>query len=95
MKPDRIRKKYSCLVAYNSTTKKYFGLEESFAATSPLYLESPWKAKKIMPHELAPKLFTDIKEAPYYFENSDRMRDWLKGFEMIKITITETFAWSQ
>ena len=35
-----------------------------------------------------------IHPAPYYFENSDRMRRWLEGFRMVRVTETIE-AWVQ
>ena len=72
----------SYLVAFNAKTNAYFGVEESFAATSPQHLASPLNAKKFpIPHD------GKIHPAKSYFENSDRMRSWLKGYKMIKIRI--------
>ena len=74
--------KLKYLVAMNED-RKFFKVHESFSATSIELVDHPYFATLIEPYNedeyLAPKM------PRYYFENSDRMRGWLKGFVMIGV----------
>jgi hypothetical protein len=61
---------------------KYFGLNESYATTSPYSTESAFDAE-LIPY----KDNSEIHYPTYYFENSNRMKDWLRGYKMNLITI--------
>lgn len=65
---------------------KFLSLDESFATTSPGYVDHPADAKRIEIYSQTDKL----EEAPYYFENSARMRHWLKGCKMVRVTLHST-----
>ena len=67
---------------------RYVGFIETFSTTSPTYMDTPFEAKLIEPscqHE-----FINPFPATYYFENSDRMRHWLKGCKMVSVIETRT-----
>jgi hypothetical protein len=81
------KKTQKFLVAFRQSDGKFFGLEESFAITQPHYVDHPADAKLISP---SPADLLEAKEAPYYFENTARMRHWLKGFKMILVMLTST-----
>jgi hypothetical protein len=74
-----------CLVAVNGDGK-YFGLKETQHTTSPFVTDDPLEAKRFGVNS-EDDLFNP-HEATYYFENSDRMRYWLKGFKAIPIEIS-------
>ena len=75
------------MCAYNSTINKFFGLESDYATTSPIHVDHPYYAVKHIPYsfENYDEYFSEIRPAPYYFENSSRMREWLEGFEMVVV----------
>jgi len=82
-----MKKRLKFLVAMNNKGK-FLGLQESFATTSPFECEHPYDAKKMFPYiindkMLTPDYWTNIQAPPYYFENSERMRTWLKGYKMV------------
>lgn len=79
------RKTQKFLVAFRESDNKFFGLEETFATTSPRYVDHPVDAKLITPSSSDPE---GVKEPAYYFENSSRMRGWLNGFRMVWVTLT-------
>ena len=78
MKTYRKNDKYA--VAINKDGK-FFGLRESYSTTSPFTTDHPSNAKKVRPH----REDEELQPAPYYFENSHRMRHWLEGYEMVWI----------
>jgi hypothetical protein len=80
----RFEKTETVLVAVNEQGI-FFGLYETPAATSPREAKHPADAYIIHPHD---KTLQNIQPATYYFENSDRMRTWLKGFKMVAVKIT-------
>ncbi len=51
--------------------------------TTPHYVDNPIDATYIEPGTG----FEKIHNAPYYFENSSRMRDWLQGCKMVVMEI--------
>ncbi len=61
---------------------KFLYLEFSPGATTPHYVDNPIDATYIKPHDI-----DVIHDAPYYFENSPRMRDWLKDCKMVRMGI--------
>ena len=75
------------LVARNNEGK-FFALDEGPATTSPYTVDHPAFAKHITPYD--PAELENPKPAEYYFENSTRMRSWLKGFEMVVVEIEYT-----
>lgn len=81
--------KIKFLCAYNPSTNKFFALEEDFATTNPVHVDHPYWAEKHVPYSFQDpdKYFSDIHPAPYYFENSSRMREWLDGFVMVTISM--------
>jgi predicted metalloenzyme YecM len=61
---------------------KYFGLRESPSSTSPFECDHPYDAYKHFPYGGFEKL-EKIMPATHYFENSSRMREWLKDYKMV------------
>jgi len=74
-----------CLVAIDVESGKFFNLIEDVRTTTPEVVDHPYDAKKIFPHN--EEDFENPKPAPYYFESSDRMREWLKGFRMVCVEL--------
>lgn len=62
---------------------KFLYLECEPATTTPHYIDNPIDATHVKPRHGIDK----VHDAPYYFENSTRMRDWLKDCEMIRMEI--------
>lgn len=60
----------------------FFGLNEDVSTTSPFFTDHPQYAYHVHPHNQDEPL----RPAPYYFENSDRMRSWLEGCKMVWVT---------
>ena len=58
-------------------------LECSPGATTPHYIKNPINATYIRPYSKS----DEIHNASYYFENSARMRDWLKDCIMVIMEI--------
>jgi hypothetical protein len=81
----KMQKKIKFLVAQN-VNGMFLGLHESFATTSPFECDHPYDAKKVFPY--GDDGLTNIRPAPYYFENSDRMRNWLQGYKMVIVEMT-------
>lgn len=79
-------KTVKCLVAIEVESGKFFNLIEEVRTTTPELVDHPYDAKKIFPHN--EEEFENPKPAPYYFENSYRMREWLKGFRMVCVELT-------
>jgi len=79
--------KIKFLCAYNPSTNKFFGLESDFRTTNPIHVDHPYYAEKHIPYSFQDmnEYFNNIHPAPYYFENSNRMREWLEGFEMVVV----------
>lgn len=66
---------------------KFLRLREDINTTSYDYVDQPELAKRITPWDKTE--FKKPKPAPYYFENSDRARDfWLKDCVMVPYEIT-------
>ena len=63
----------------------YFALDEDVATTTPNWVGNPIDAKLVTPHSVED--FNKPRPAPWYFENSDRMRRWLGTATMVAITI--------
>ena len=83
-----MKKSITCLVARNKAGK-FFGLNQGIATTSVFECDHPYDAKKVFLWEKE-DYNKPFREAPYYFENSSRMRSWLEGFEMVKVHMTIT-----
>lgn len=62
---------------------KFFALEIEYATTTPSWVNHPADAHRIHPHNTE----GGLREPEYYFENSDRMKEWLKGSKMVWITL--------
>ena len=70
---------------------KFLYLAETFNATSPNWIDQPFFATKKRPfkdYDDPDEYFTKPFKATYYFENSDRMRQWLTGCRMVEVRMT-------
>jgi hypothetical protein len=75
------------LVAVRSDGK-FFGLQKGPATTSPFYTDHPVDAERVQPWMIQKD--EPLRDAPYYFENSDRMRRWLKDCRMVWVNLEIT-----
>ena len=75
-------KTYQYAVAINNRGE-FLALHKTFGATSPYTVEHPHEAEQIRidPTNIPFK----FKPATHYFENSERMRMWLKVFSMVVV----------
>jgi hypothetical protein len=82
--------KIKFLCAYNPKTNKFFAFENDGRSTTPLQVDHPYYSEKIVPYSFQneDEFFKEVRPAPYYFENSSRMREWLSGFTMVLIEMT-------
>jgi len=87
---DKKTTKDVCIIAVNDNGD-YFGLVERQHTTTPFITKDPLEAKKISIYN---EDISNLKPAPYYFENSDRMRYWLEGFYMVAIEIETITTWN-
>lgn len=77
-----MKKKLKFLVAQHENGM-FFGLDEDYSTTSDKQVEHPYDAKKIFPYSEFG--FQVMKEPEWYFENSYRMKNWLKGCKMVTV----------
>lgn len=76
------------LLARRITDSKFLFLEETFSTTTPYFVDEPELATRKIPYN--ENDFSHPHDAPYYFENSERMRNWLKDCVMVAFEITTT-----
>lgn len=76
-------------VAQHNETKKFFRFVHGTGACTTGHVDHPSDCAEgqYRPYDKEDRL-KPLREAPYYFENSDRMRHWLKDHKMVWIQET-------